>query len=80
MQGPPNGQTTYYVDPTGRYVRVIIATKDDYGTDQAKKFTGRLRGSTSPGGIRRRGGMPEAGRPPASTSSTAPTACSHGWC
>jgi RND superfamily putative drug exporter len=48
VQGPLNGQTKYYIDPAGRYVRVIIAGKDDYGTDQAKKFTGRLRGTYIP--------------------------------
>ena len=48
VQAPPIGKTTYYVDPSGRYLRVIIAPKTDYGTDQAKKFTARLRDTYIP--------------------------------
>ena len=48
VQAPTVGKTKYLVDSSGRYLRVIIATKDDYGTDAAKKFTGRLRGTYIP--------------------------------
>ncbi len=48
VQGPVPGHTTYFVDPSGQFLRIIIATKTDYGTDQAKKFTGRLRNQYIP--------------------------------
>jgi RND superfamily putative drug exporter len=48
VQSPTPAKTAYLVDRSGRYLRMIIATKTDYGTDQAKKFTGRLRGTYIP--------------------------------
>ena len=81
MQSPRTGQTTYFVDSTGQYIRMIIATKTDYGTDQAKKFTGRLRNEYIP--------APASGAPACSpaavprrawTSSTGRTGCSRGSC
>jgi RND superfamily putative drug exporter len=35
-------------DPTGRYARIVVATKHDYGTDQAKKLAKRFRGTYVP--------------------------------
>jgi putative drug exporter of the RND superfamily len=48
VQSPTPAKTAYLIDPSGRYLRMIIATKTDYGTDQAKKFTGRLRDTYIP--------------------------------
>ncbi len=48
VQSPTPAKTAYLVDRSGRYLRMIIATKTDYGTDQAKKFTGRLRATYIP--------------------------------
>jgi uncharacterized membrane protein YdfJ with MMPL/SSD domain len=30
-------------DPSGRYARIVVATRHDYGTDEAKKLAGRFR-------------------------------------
>ena len=35
-------------DPTGRYARIVVATRHDYGTDQAKKLAVRFRHSYVP--------------------------------
>jgi RND superfamily putative drug exporter len=35
-------------DPTGRYARIVVATRHDYGTDQAKKLARRFRGTYVP--------------------------------
>ena len=60
----------------GRYARIVVSTKHDYGTDQAKKLAKRFRGTYVPGGAASaaRACTPAAARPRASTSSTAPTA------
>ncbi len=34
-----------YVDPTGRYAQVIVATRHEYGSEQAQAFVHRLRGT-----------------------------------
>jgi RND superfamily putative drug exporter len=51
VQSPSDqgADTRFLIDPSGRYLRVIVPTKSDYGTDAAKKFVGRLRGSYIPG-------------------------------
>jgi RND superfamily putative drug exporter len=45
VQAPSEtGLPTYLPpDPTGRYARIVVSTRHDYGTDQAKKFAGRFR-------------------------------------
>ena len=45
VQAPTEtGLPTYLPpDPTGRYARVVVSTRHDYGTDQAKKLAGRFR-------------------------------------
>ena len=45
VQAPTEtGLPTYLPpDPTGRYARVVVSTRHDYGTDQAKKFALRFR-------------------------------------
>jgi RND superfamily putative drug exporter len=45
VQTPTDAGLPTYVppDPTGRYARVVVATKHDYGTDQAKKLAERFR-------------------------------------
>ena len=61
-----NPRTYLPTDPTGRYARIIVATRHDYGTDQAKKLAGRFRHTYVPearfGGTRvYAGGGPPAG-------------------
>jgi putative drug exporter of the RND superfamily len=50
VQAPTErGPETYLPpDPTGRYARIVVATRHDYGTDQAKKLARRFRGSYVP--------------------------------
>jgi RND superfamily putative drug exporter len=49
VQSPSDSQSDpHLVDPSGRYVRIIVPTTSDYGTDAAKKFVGRLRGTYIP--------------------------------
>jgi putative drug exporter of the RND superfamily len=46
-----------FVDPTGRYAQVIVATRHEYGSERAKDFARRLRGQL----------IPAAGFPPGAT-------------
>ena len=50
VQTPTDTGLPTYVppDPTGRYARIVVSTKHDYGTDQAKKLTHRFRGTYVP--------------------------------
>jgi putative drug exporter of the RND superfamily len=50
VQAPTEtGPQTYLPpDPTGRYARVVVATRHDYGTDQAKKLAARVRNTYVP--------------------------------
>ena len=50
VQSPsdPGAQARGLIDPTSRYLKMIIPTTSDYGTDAAKKFVGRLRDSYIP--------------------------------
>ncbi|HET6172302.1 MAG TPA: MMPL family transporter [Gaiellales bacterium] len=50
VQGPTGtGPETFLPpDPTGRYARILVATRHDYGTDQAKKLARRFRGTYVP--------------------------------
>jgi RND superfamily putative drug exporter len=50
VQAPTEtGPQTYLPpDATGRYARVVVATRHDYGTDQAKKLAGRVRDTYVP--------------------------------
>jgi RND superfamily putative drug exporter len=41
--------TGRFVDATGRYAQVIVATKQEYGSEAAQSFVGRLRGDLIPG-------------------------------
>ncbi len=51
----PEATATYYVpggrfiDPTHRYAQVIVATRHEYGSEQAQSFARRLRGELIPG-------------------------------
>ena len=40
-------------DPTGRYARIVVSTRHDYGTDEAKKLARRFRDTYVPGGALR---------------------------
>ena len=50
----PEAAATYFlpggrfVDPTGRYAQVIVATKHEYGSEDAQSFARRLRGELIP--------------------------------
>ena len=46
--GEPGLPTYLPADPTGRYARIVVATRHDYGTDQAKKLALRFRGDYVP--------------------------------
>jgi RND superfamily putative drug exporter len=50
VQGPTGaGPATYLPpDPSGRYARIVVATRHDYGTDQAKKLARRFRATYVP--------------------------------
>ena len=52
-------------DPTGRYARIVVSTRHDYGTDEAKKLAARFRHRYVPGRASARrvyaGGGPPAG-------------------
>jgi uncharacterized membrane protein YdfJ with MMPL/SSD domain len=51
VQGPTetaSPETYLPPDPTGRYARIVVATRHDYGTDQAKKFAIRFRNTYVP--------------------------------
>jgi uncharacterized membrane protein YdfJ with MMPL/SSD domain len=47
VQSPAGTSPETYLppDPTGRYARIVVATRHDYGTDQAKKLARRFRGT-----------------------------------
>ena len=84
VQAPSEpGRATYLPpDPTGRYARIVVATRHDYGTDEAKKLARRFRDDVR---SRRRASGARActraaARRRASTSSTGPTASSPGSC
>jgi RND superfamily putative drug exporter len=50
VQSPTGTSARTYLppDPSGRYARVVVATRHDYGTDQAKKLARRFRDSYVP--------------------------------
>jgi putative drug exporter of the RND superfamily len=49
VQGPTGTGPAYLApDPKGRYARVVVATRHDYGTDQAKKLARRFRSTYVP--------------------------------
>jgi RND superfamily putative drug exporter len=50
VQAPTETSPGTYLapDPSGRYARVVVATRHDYGTDEAKKLAGRFRDSYVP--------------------------------
>ena len=50
VQAPtePGPETYLPPDRTGRYGRIVVATRHDYGTDQAKKLARRFRGTYVP--------------------------------
>jgi RND superfamily putative drug exporter len=53
-RGDPEVSAVYYLpggrflDPTGRYAQVIVATKHEYGSEEAQSFARRLRGLLLP--------------------------------
>ena len=38
-----SGRKRRYVDPTGRYARVVVALRHEYGADESRRFVRRLR-------------------------------------
>jgi putative drug exporter of the RND superfamily len=62
-----HGGAGRFVDPTGRYAQVIIATQHEYGSEEAQSFARRLRSDLIPaarfpdGVIVRAGGAPPQG-------------------
>jgi uncharacterized membrane protein YdfJ with MMPL/SSD domain len=53
-----------FVDPSGRYEQVIVATRHEYGSEQAQNFARRLRGELIPRAAFPRGIDAEAGGAP----------------
>jgi putative drug exporter of the RND superfamily len=54
-----------FVDPTGRYAQVIVATRHEYGSEDAQAFVHRLRGTLIPGaGFPARVAVRAGGAPP----------------
>jgi uncharacterized membrane protein YdfJ with MMPL/SSD domain len=50
VQSPSDpGTDPHLVDSSRRYLRMIVPTRSDYGTDASKKFVGRLRDTYIPG-------------------------------
>jgi uncharacterized membrane protein YdfJ with MMPL/SSD domain len=54
VKSDPEASAVYYlpggrfVDPTGRYAQVIVATRHEYGSEEAQSFVARLRGVLIP--------------------------------
>ena len=50
VQTPTDAGLPTYLppDPSGRYARIVVSTRHDYGTDQAKKLALRFRGTYVP--------------------------------
>jgi hypothetical protein len=77
-----HADTGRFVDPSGRYAQVIVATRYEYGSEEAQGFARRLRSKLIPAagfpaGVAVRAG---GGPPQGSTFSTAPAARSRGSC
>ncbi|MDX6629632.1 MAG: putative drug exporter of the superfamily [Gaiellales bacterium] len=67
VQGPTQTSPETYLppDPTGRYARIVVATRHDYGTDQAKKLARRFRDTYVPDARFGRARVYAGGGPPA---------------
>jgi RND superfamily putative drug exporter len=71
VRGDPETAAAYFlpagrfVDPSGRYAQVIVATRHEYGAEEAQAFVGRLRGTLIPAaGFPARATVLAGGAPP----------------
>ena len=60
-----SGRKRRYVDETGRYARVVLALRHEYGDDESRSFVRRLRGDLVPRALFPAGARTYAGGPPA---------------